>query len=84
MTSKTNPIRSDIAWSTRDRIVVRGKSLPDEIIGHLNLGDFAFLQMTGRTPNTALSDSSGTFLKRPRSPLPARSGCEQRRRRAPT
>lgn len=44
------PIRSDIAWSTRDRIVVRGRSLPDELLGSLNLGDFAFLQLTGNVP----------------------------------
>ncbi len=43
-------IRSDIAWSTPDRIEVRGKSLPDDILGHLNLGDMAFLQLTGRMP----------------------------------
>ncbi|HEV3429854.1 MAG TPA: citryl-CoA lyase [Paraburkholderia sp.] len=41
-------VRSDIAYSTPDRIVVRGKSLPDEILGHMNLGDFAFLQLTGQ------------------------------------
>jgi len=45
------PIRSDLAWSTVDRIVVRGKDLPGEILGHLNLGDMAFLELTGRTPN---------------------------------
>jgi citrate synthase len=45
------PIRSDLAWSTADRIVVRGKDLPGEILGHLNLGDMAFLELTGRTPN---------------------------------
>ncbi|HYD57295.1 MAG TPA: citryl-CoA lyase [Burkholderiales bacterium] len=44
-------IRSDIAWSTADRIVVRGKDLPGEILGHLNLGDMAFLELTGRTPD---------------------------------
>lgn len=44
------PIRSDIAWSTRDQISVRGKSLPNEILGHINLGDMAFLQLTGRMP----------------------------------
>ncbi|GGG38031.1 citryl-CoA lyase [Caldovatus sediminis] len=43
-----NPIRSDIAWSTRDRITVRGRDLPGQILGHMNLGDFAFLQLTGR------------------------------------
>jgi citrate synthase len=44
-------IRSDISWSTVDRIVVRGKDLPNEILGHLNLGDMAFLELTGRVPN---------------------------------
>ena len=44
-------IRSDLAWSTVDRIVVRGKDLPGEILGHLNLGDMAFLELTGRVPN---------------------------------
>ena len=43
-------VRSDIAFSTPDRIVVRGKDLPSEILGHLNFGDFAFLQLTGRAP----------------------------------
>jgi len=45
------PIRSDISWSSRERIVVHGKDLPGEIIGHLNLGDMAFLELTGRMPN---------------------------------
>ena len=55
MTRKNKPIRSDIAWSTHDKIFVRDKSLPDEIIGHLNLGDFAYLQLTGKTPTAAQS-----------------------------
>jgi citrate synthase len=45
------PLRSDIGWSTVDRIVVHGKDLPNEILGHLNLGDMAFLQLTGRAPD---------------------------------
>ena len=45
------PIRSDLGWSTVDRIVVPGKDLPSEIIGQLNLGDMAFLEVTGRVPN---------------------------------
>jgi len=51
MARKTKPIKSDLAWSTVDRIVVRGKDLPNEILGHLNLGDIAFLMLTGRSPN---------------------------------
>ncbi len=50
MARKNKPIRSDIAWSTHDRIEVRGKSLPDELLGHINLGDMAFLQIIGRLP----------------------------------
>lgn len=40
-----------MGWSSAERIVVRGKDLPGEILGHLNLGDMAFLELTGRTPN---------------------------------
>lgn len=46
----SKPIRSDLAWSTVDRIMVHGKDLPGEILGHLNLGDMAFLELTGRVP----------------------------------
>jgi len=44
-------IKSDLGWSTRERIVVRGKDLPGEILGTLNLGDMAFLELTGHVPN---------------------------------
>jgi citrate synthase len=44
-------IKSDLGWSTRERITVRGKDLPGEILGHLSLGDMAFLELTGRVPN---------------------------------
>jgi citrate synthase len=49
------PLKSDLAWSTVDRIVVRGKDLPSEILGHLNLGDMAFLELTGRVPSAGES-----------------------------
>ena len=48
---KKKPIRSDLAWSTVDRIVVRGKDLPNEILGHLNLGDMAFFMIVGKVPD---------------------------------
>jgi len=44
-------LRSDLGWSNVERITVRGKDLPGEILGHLNLGDMAFLELTGRVPN---------------------------------
>src|SRR5687767_15814258 len=46
-----NPIRSDLGWSTRERITVRGKDLPGEILGTLNLGDMAYFELTGNVPN---------------------------------
>ncbi|NML97109.1 citryl-CoA lyase [Paraburkholderia sp. RP-4-7] len=51
-------VRSDIAYSLPDRIVVRGKDLPNEVLGHINLGDFAFLQLTG---NAATPEQSTVF-----------------------
>ena len=45
------PYRTDIAWSSPDSITVFGRSLPDEILGHLSFGDMAFLELTRRTPN---------------------------------
>ncbi len=44
-------IRSDLGWSTPERITVRGKDLPGEILGRLNLGDMAFFELTGRFPD---------------------------------
>src|SRR6516225_6381195 len=49
------PIRSDLGWSTTDRITVRGLDLANEIIGHFNLGDMTFLEFTGRKPTPAES-----------------------------
>jgi citrate synthase len=46
----TKRLRSDLAWSTADRIVVRGHDLVD-LIGSVSLGDVAFLELTGRLPN---------------------------------
>jgi citrate synthase len=48
-------LKSDLGWSTVDRIGVRGKDLPGEILGHLNLGDMAFLELTGRVPSAGES-----------------------------
>lgn len=56
MARQPKPIRSDLGWSTTDRIGVRGLDLPNEIIGHLNLGDMAFLELTGRKPTAAESN----------------------------
>ncbi|WP_175821373.1 MULTISPECIES: citryl-CoA lyase [unclassified Burkholderia] len=39
-----------LGHSTPDKITVCGRDLPSEILGHLNLGDMAFLELTGRMP----------------------------------
>lgn len=51
MSRQHKPIRSDIGWSTADRISIFGKDLPSEILGHLNLGDMGFLEIKGRLPD---------------------------------
>lgn len=55
-------IRSDIAYSTPDRIVVRGKDLSNEILGQMNLGDFAYFQLTGKTATPEQSRMFNTLL----------------------
>lgn len=50
MAKRKDKITSKIGWSTPDRINVHGLDLPSQILGHMNLGDMAFLQLTGRQP----------------------------------
>jgi citrate synthase len=50
-TRRASPVRSDIAWSTHDRIGVMGYDLVNELIGKVNFGDMCFLMITGRLPN---------------------------------
>jgi citrate synthase len=45
------PLRSDIAWSTPDRIVVKGMDLCGDILGKVSLGDMAFLELMDRLPS---------------------------------
>ena len=43
-------LKSDMGWSTKDRIVVRGHDLVNELLGNASLGDVAFLELKGRLP----------------------------------
>ena len=52
--SSRRQLRSDIAYSTADRIVVRGHDLVS-LIGTVPLGDFAFLELRGRLPTPSES-----------------------------
>jgi citrate synthase len=49
--SKRHRPRSEIAFSTGDRIVIRGHDLV-ELIGNVPLGDMAFLELKGRLPTS--------------------------------
>lgn len=42
-------LRSEMGWSSADKVVVRGHDLT-ELIGTVSLGDFAFLELKGRLP----------------------------------
>jgi citrate synthase len=47
---KRKRLRSDMGWSTPDRIVVRGHDLVQDLIGKVSLGAIAFLELKGRLP----------------------------------
>jgi citrate synthase len=40
-----------MGWSTPERIYVRGFDLVEDLMGRVNLGDMAFLELTGRLPD---------------------------------
>jgi len=46
-------MRSEMGWSDADRVVVRGYDLPTEILGHVDFGGMAFLELMGRLPTAA-------------------------------
>lgn len=55
MARKQKDIKTDIGWSDASSITLFGKDFPSEILGHLNLGDMGFLELTGRFPEPAES-----------------------------
>ena len=48
--TKRKRLRSELAWSSAERIVVRGHDLV-QLIGKVSLGDMAFLELMGRLPD---------------------------------
>ncbi len=60
--AKRKPLRSDIAWSTHDRIGVMGHDLVNDLIGRINLGDMGFLGITGRLPDARESKMFNALL----------------------
>ena len=51
MAKERKPLRSEMGWSTTDSITVRGFSLPNDLLGKIDLGGMAFLEITGRMPD---------------------------------
>ena len=48
---KRKELRSDIAWASAEKIGVRGYDLTEDLMGHINLGDMAFLEVMARLPS---------------------------------
>ena len=47
---KPKPLRSDMGWSTPEKITVRGHDLCNDLLGKIDLGGMAWLELTGRMP----------------------------------
>jgi citrate synthase len=56
------PLRSQMGWSSTDKIVVRGHDLTAELIGHISFGEMTFLEITGRRPNAAEAEMFNALL----------------------
>ena len=45
------PLRSEMGWSTTETITVRGYDLPSQLLGKIDLGGMAWLEITA-SPGT--------------------------------
>src|SRR5947209_2651826 len=55
MKDHTPQVRSSLSRSAPDRVEVRGFDLSADLMGHVNLGDMAFLELQGRLPSESES-----------------------------
>lgn len=62
MTGKRRSLRSDMGSSDATRIRVQGMDLMQDIMGKLNLGEFAFLEIQGRLPTASESEVFNAML----------------------
>jgi len=62
MARPRKPITSKMGWSTPDKIVVRGHDLPSELLGHVNFGDMAYLEVMGELPTAEASAVFNSLL----------------------
>ena len=56
------PLRSEMGFSTPDKITVRGYDLPNQLLGKIDLGGMAFLEITGRMPNSREAEVFNALL----------------------
>jgi citrate synthase len=59
---RSGEIRSEMGWSTADRITVRGQDLCEDLLGKIDLGGMAFLEITGRRPNAREAELFNALL----------------------
>ena len=55
-------IHSQMGWSSPDRIVVRGHDLPNDLLGKIDLGGMAFLEIIGRRPTPGEAEVFNSLL----------------------
>ncbi|APW38777.1 citryl-CoA lyase [Rhodoferax koreense] len=60
--SQRTPLHTDIAWSTPEAIGVHGHDLCNDLLGEVNFGDMAFLEVTGRLPTPPQSRMFNAIL----------------------
>src|SRR5450631_4432738 len=59
---KAKPLRSEMGWSSRDRITVRGFDLTKDLLGKIDLGAMAWLEITGRLPDAREAEVFNALL----------------------
>ena len=62
MAKERKPLRSEMGWSTTDSITVRGYDLPNQLLGKIDLGGMAWLEITGRMPNPKEAEVFNSLL----------------------
>jgi citrate synthase len=55
-------IQSEMGWSTPETITVRGYDLSNDLLGKIDLGGMAFLEITGRMPNAREAEVFNALL----------------------
>ncbi|MGE4165561.1 MAG: citryl-CoA lyase [Xanthobacteraceae bacterium] len=62
MRETSKPLRSEMGWSTADKVFVKGFDLPNELLGKIDLGAMAFLEIQGRLPTVQESEVFNALL----------------------